>query len=143
MDMYSLLPLQAVDSKTSISEEEVEALVPVETPNRVDKTMTRSVIEVINQTVTNIPNCSITFEGDSFSLITNFQAPHLALVQAVNGMDIPAYMDDILALIKDRLKEAGHTGLKITPLSMDVTPSGQTGRTRNIIFDVNGTFTIE
>ena len=100
-------------------------------------------MEVINNCVSNIPNFSVTFEGDGFDIITNFQAPSIMMVQASNGMDIPSQVDDILVYISKKLKDAGYNSLKISPLSMDITPEGQTGRSRNIIYNVRGSFVIE
>jgi len=139
MDMYSLVPLTYVGEPWG--ENEVE--LPVETPHRNDPTLTRNALEVINDVVQYIPNFSITFEGDGFDIITNFQAPSLMMAQASNGVDVPTQLDDILQLMDKKLKNAGHGSLKIVPLNIDVTPEGLTGRSRNVIYNVRGSFVLE
>lgn len=140
MNMYSIAPLTPVGQPM---EYDTEAVIPVESPNRVDPTLTRNALEVINNCVSNIPNFSVTFEGDGFDIITNFQAPSIMMVQASNGMDIPSQVDDILVYITKKLKDAGYGSLKITTLSLDITPEGLTGRTRNTMYTVRGSFVLE
>jgi len=139
MNMYELVPLTYVGEPWG--ENKVE--LPVETPHRNDPTLTRNALEVINDVVQYIPNFSITFEGDGFDIITNFQAPHLMMVQASNGVDVPSQLDDILTLMSKKLKDAGYNNLKIVTLDIEVTPEGLTGRSRNTMYTVRGRFIIE
>ena len=123
-------------------DEDVDSL-PKESPNRVDKTDTLNVIEVISNAVDKISNLSAHFEGQNLILVTNFNAPAITTRMTSNNIEVPEELDEVLTFIKKKLSDAGHNGVKFTTISVETTPDSYTYRNRNVVFNVRGVFKIE
>jgi hypothetical protein len=125
------------------SEENEEKDLPKTSPNRVEDTDTRSVIESIANTIGRFENMSVTFDNTKFTLITNFNAPHSMLWSVVANNKIPSELDDVIKIIKKNLSKAGHSSVKIKRLDVDITPGMYTYRNKNVNYDVKAQYEIE